>query len=366
MSEYFVPGHFVGELQNGEDPSNNWDLDAISAEHFGAEFWENEVLNFPDESADQQDVGSIETPEAQEQPQEAPADREIQLPFDIDDLFEDSEPEAEILPEEEMPPTEILVGSEPQASLLDEAQYEVNESVTESVPQHDTAIDGQQQVTLPSGDHEYQPNPSEFVQGQPDLTSPQNIDPAIGSSYTGQPQVNLPQVDQTELDTGDNFSAGQPLNSLANIEQLPNYQWDVFASPEWRNYIENAGDYELEDILGTSGTPTMPQQSGNAVQLPGPSDVQVAATAVESATAPPAAANDGAVNDGNSDEPEEQSEEADTPDQPTFETYEENDPLIQADNPQRGWGRTGTRNGQEVWFNPDTSLWRKLHPHLST
>ena len=28
--------------------------------------------------------------------------------------------------------------------------------------------------------------------------------------------------------------------------------------------------------------------------------------------------------------------------------------------PRNGWGRTGTRNGVEVWFNPETEQWRKL------
>lgn len=48
------------------------------------------------------------------------------------------------------------------------------------------------------------------------------------------------------------------------------------------------------------------------------------------------------------------------PNQVTSETYEENDPLIVQDRRQEKWGRTGMRNGQEVWFNPQTSKWRKL------
>ena len=47
------------------------------------------------------------------------------------------------------------------------------------------------------------------------------------------------------------------------------------------------------------------------------------------------------------------------PQEPTFETYEELDPLIVQDPRQDKCGRTGRRNGLEVWFNPESSKWRK-------
>ena len=54
----------------------------------------------------------------------------------------------------------------------------------------------------------------------------------------------------------------------------------------------------------------------------------------------------------------------DVPNDVTFETYEENDRLIVEDPPRKNRGRTGVRNGHEVWFNPKTSKWRKFN--LST
>ena len=63
-------------------------------------------------------------------------------------------------------------------------------------------------------------------------------------------------------------------------------------------------------------------------------------------------------NQGN--EEDEDSEEGDVPNYVTFETYEENDPMIVQNPLQDGRGRTGTRNGHQVWFNPRSSKWRKL------
>ena len=71
--------------------------------------------------------------------------------------------------------------------------------------------------------------------------------------------------------------------------------------------------------------------------------------------------------DENEDEDEDEDEDVVVPNGPISETYDERDPLI-VENPSRvkkgqKWiklGRTGRRNGQEVWFNKDTSKWRKL------
>ena len=65
-----------------------------------------------------------------------------------------------------------------------------------------------------------------------------------------------------------------------------------------------------------------------------------------------------AVDAANNDE----SDEEDVPDTVAFETYEENDPVIVQDPRRRGRGRTGMRNGHQVWFNPGTFKWRKLQP----
>ena len=56
---------------------------------------------------------------------------------------------------------------------------------------------------------------------------------------------------------------------------------------------------------------------------------------------------------------DEYDEEEDSPSQVISITYPVNDPLIVEDPYQKGWGRTGIRDGSEVWFNPKTYKWRK-------
>ncbi len=69
------------------------------------------------------------------------------------------------------------------------------------------------------------------------------------------------------------------------------------------------------------------------------------------------------------DEDEDEDVDVNVPHDTNFETYEEHDPLIvetpppppkeDSKRPPPKWGRTGRRIGQEVWFNPTTSKWRK-------
>ena len=165
-----------------------------------------------------------------------------------------------------------------------------------------------------------------------------------------------------ERNAGNLQEIDQPAEGLDDRGILPDFDWNAFASPEWKDFRERAADMELEEILGTDFLPATSNQTGSAVQHPGPSDVQGAASVISPAANPPTAAEYEAVNDENPEESDDEPEEVNAPDPPEFETYEENDPLINLDPPQKGWGRTGRRNGQEVWFNPATSLWRKLHP----
>lgn len=52
--------------------------------------------------------------------------------------------------------------------------------------------------------------------------------------------------------------------------------------------------------------------------------------------------------DAEDSDSDEEYEVADVSNRISFETYEENDPLIVQDPLRKQWGRTGTRNGREV------------------
>lgn len=392
MDDYFTPSQFVNELQSGQSHDDNFsglDLDAIAAEYFGAEIAEDQVLEFTDEFTNPQAPASSETPGVDRPQQDDLSNEQIQLPDGLDDLFEDQEP---------WPSTEeglVSIGDQgdvsaspkttpfdhspnnrgPRASRAQgehEPQHNSNDIVTqqrevpslpESGSQNNSGIYDQQHVDPPRENRRYQPESSDVVQGQEGLTHLPNIAPADALS-----RDNQSHLDPLALGAANIQGIDQPADGLDDRGILPNFDWDVLASPEWKDFRERAAGMELEEILGTDFLPATPNQNGTAFQhSPGPSDLQAARTVMIPAADPPTAGNYEAVDDENPEELDEGSE-GNTPDQPEFETYEENDSMIHPDPLQRGWGRTGRRNGQEVWFNPGTSLWRKLHfllPYLT-
>lgn len=118
----------------------------------------------------------------------------------------------------------------------------------------------------------------------------------------------------------DIFPADQPASDAVGVPTLPNEQ----------------GDFGETHLVQNTPTPSEP-----------PAPEEVAA-----------------------DEPEKQDRQhvpTPKPSEVEFETYEENDPHIEKDPPRKEWGRTGRRNGQEVWFNPQTMEWRKyqFQPHAN-
>lgn len=274
-------------------------------------------------------------------------------------------------------------------------------SLPESGSQNTSGNHGQQQVGPSSENLLYQSESINVVQGQDSLALLQSINPADFLIAD-----NLPRLDHNDSGVGSLQSINQPADGLDEGELVPEIDWDALTLPEWASLGEGTADRKLEDILGSDFPPTTSNQRGTAVpnpgpsdvqeewndfgeqaadlelgeipgndfipeasntlgaavQHPGPSDVQEAPTVMAPAVNTPTAAGHQAVGDQNSDDSDEESEDGNTPDQPDFETFKEDDPMIQCHPEQNGWGRTGTRNGQDVWFNRRTSLWRKLLP----
>ena len=267
---------------------------------------------------------------------------------------------------------------------------------------------GQHQHFLPSGFRSDQFEPNDFVQGHEESAFLQNMDSRSPLSNIGQPHVGLvsghsqPQFDPNELSTHDSSSIDQPTHDLTSGDQSPQYQFDIFDSDEWKAFQERAAKIlgtgvqqeqwtfdHGQDIYtghqdggvlidtpalssgqgtaGISGDPTddlqppTPIHSSTAVEHSSPDDSQSPSAALEPAASSPLDEELAAIDDAKSDNSDEEYDEANGPNQATFETYEAQDPLIQVDEeaPKRGRGRTGKRNGEEVWFNPKTSKWRK-------
>lgn len=157
------------------------------------------------------------------------------------------------------------------------------------------------------------------------------------------------------------ISIGQEPYAQGNVEDSLNPTQHPVNSQQWSPITTPAMD-------AFYGTPMPPTQNGLGISVgnsstsnrEGPSDYVV--PAAHPFREEGSAASVEAEAENFSDDEDEEEEEEDLPDQIAFETYNENDPLIVQNPRQRGWGRTGTRDGQEVWFNPRSLRWRKLQP----
>ena len=301
-----------------------------------------------------------------------------------------------------------------------QAQYDSNGSIEDQAGSsrlqdfalaNDADSHGQHQNFLPSGIHQDQFEPNDFVQGHEEFALLQNRDPGSRSSNIDQPQVGLvsgynqPQFNPIELIIHDSSRIDQPTYDLTNDDQPQEYQVEIFDSDEWKAFQEHAAkvlgtgvqieqrtvDHGQELYIGhqdggvtintsalnsgqgTAGIPRDPTgdlQSSTPIHLntaaehSSPDDPQGPSAALKTAASSPVDEELAAIDDAKSDDSDEEYEEENGPNQATFETYEAQDPLIQVDEetPKRGRGRTGKRNGEEVWFNPKTSKWRKWQP----
>ena len=340
MSEYELPSQFVEDGQNEENFDDLLDLELFG----GADVDGEQALNLPDESINQQDVAPSGTPGVHEQEQEDPSNADVLPPLNFDDFLE---------------PQDFV--SDPENGIRD------NE--------------------------------------------------ALGGVSA---QAGLPDLEhQPQSGAADPSGTGLPANGQTNLEQLPQFDFDVFNSQEWRDYANTGADLDIDDILGTavreeqqsqdhelegynygqdnlgqdvgtsshlvepltasrqrspantpsvdSGygtaamsreathglTPATPHQAEHAVGRPRPSNAQLGQSATTTAARHPLA--------GEYADTDDESESSSVSDEVEYATYEQNDPLILEDPPQDKWGRTGMRNGQEVWFNPETHKWRKFY-----
>ena len=347
MSDHDLPSQFLDQAQNGEDYD-----DLLGVEFFGnddliPDLDGEQGFEFLDESTNQQDIAPSATLGVQEQQPEVPSSVDVQLPLDFADFLEDGD----------------------------------------------------------------------FVQGTGDSII---NDAALGEVPS---QPGLPEG------AADPSGTGLPTNDLSNLEEIPDFDFSLFDPQLWRDFGNTGADRDIDDVLGIStqvehqqpdheqgmhhyrqeheyqvvGTssnqnepltasrqrspadtpgadsgystaarsrgvtrslpPAIPHQANNSVVPPGPVDRQEASRARTAAVRPPPAEYHADIDDENFNGSDDESESSSVSGEVEFE---ENDPLIVPDPPQDKWGLTGKRNGQEVWFNPETGKWRKFQSfHLT-
>ena len=216
--------------------------------------------------------------------------------------------------------------------------------------------------------------------------------------------------DGTQILTEQQLDNLQQQEGLVECQQGLEFKWDVFASEGRKDSMTQPGNEDIPALLGLKEqideqTPNQPetvvhngtqawteqnihpldlepwfddgvQDYDNPNQYPGISSVRPAINTPGSSsmagssgdTNPnanlPSNDSHAAVNDAKLPNIDKEPEEENVTLQVPSETYEENDPQIIKNPIQKGWGRTGKRNGQEVWFNEETGKWRKSQlPH---
>ena len=366
MSDSGLPSQFVDVPQNEENSDALLDFELFGDDDSGADVGEEQGHNLPDESINQQVVSPSQTPNIDEQQQEDPSNPDLEPSFNFDEWLKSQD---------------FVPG--PENGIIDNGQA------------------GQ------SRPHE---EPIDLNQSQVDLT--------VGGTQT--------QLGLDDPSAGHPSSIGQPADGLTNLEQVPEFNFDAFDVEEWQNYANTGANVDIDDILNAgvqeeqqtqdqeqgqhtdhqvfaddragatdhtaypqgnfgsasghvrppmasrqqspvptpaadSGygtrrqTPATPNQANNAVGRLGPSNAQGALSARATAARHPLAEEHSDIGD--------ESESSSGTDEVEYPTYRADDPFIVEDPLQEEWGRTGQRNGQEVWFNPETNEWQPSASH---
>ena len=411
MSDYDLPSQFVDQAQDGEDYDDLLGVEFFGNDDFIADLDGEQGLDILDESTSQQDIAPSATPGVPEQQPEIPSNIDVRPPLDLDwaEFLEDGDFVQESR------------DSTIDNATLAEAPSQAGLPELGDQPQSEQR-DGSSLVTA-----------DQLAQSQLDLTAPQSIDSANGPANVNRSQVGLMSGDdQAQPPPAELGAAGPSSTGLPTLEQIPDFDFDVFDSQQWRDLGNTGADFDIDDILGdvaqveqqqpdhaqgmhvyrqehgsqavgtssnhnesftasrqrlpadTTGAdagystaarsrgvthslpPAIPHQANNTVVPPGPVNRQEASRAKTAAVRPPPAEYHADIDDQNSNRSDDESESSSVPDEPEYEEYEQNDRLIIPDPPQDKWGQTGKRNGQEVWFNPESQKWRKfLSFHLT-
>ena len=183
----------------------------------------------------------------------------------------------------------------------------------------------------------------------------QTTSPRGDPSWPGQAQHGLSETeDHSSADEEERLPDNEELSNCHNAQgnsDHEQFQYDFGMGNE--NLGQNAAswDFPIDDLFGPINT--------NVELLQQPEFSMTGRPSVFGDEKDDDPNNSDRDDEDDEDEDDEYYEEEDLPSQFISVTYPVNDPLIVEDPTQKRWGRTGVRNGNEVWFNPKTYKWRK-------
>ena len=362
MSDSGLPSQFVDVPQNEENSDALLDLELFGDDNSGADIDGEQGLNLLDESTNQQDVAPSGSPGVHEQQQEDPSNPDLELSFNFDEWLESQEfvsaPENGIANNEtlgEVPSQAGLMGGDDQAHPH---LAELGAADPSSTGRPTEGLTNLEQVP----EFNFDAFNVEEWQNYANTGANVDIDDILRAGEEQQTQ-DQKQGQHTDHQVFADDRAGATDHTAypqGNFGSASGHVRPPMASRQQSPVPTPAAD----SGYGTRRqTPATPNQANNAVVRPGPSNAQGASRAINTAARHPLAEDHADIGDDLFNEFDDESESSCHIDEVEYPTYRADDPLIVEDPPQEEWGRTGQRNGQQVWFNPETKEWQPSASH---
>ena len=382
-----MSGEYQPSYSAQQTGAENWDyyddllgVEPYDAHNFERDFGGFEFSDFPEESTSEQNVASAETLLTHGQPQEGLLNAEVLSHVDANESGEIQEVSSLGIPMPANGAPSYNRSQAPHSNGEHETQFDFNDfehgeefqDLQNFISAQDSFGTDQLEGGLGNGQPQFQ-----FEFSAEDWKA--YDDHMANEDFSGIPDTGIQHEQRVERRLEKAKSSGTSKHHSRQQHHPNQHVGPVYYDPYSPGNIDNSSNLTecpmdgrqlsavntpvLDSGYGTAmmsrettnGLMSAPQhQLGDTIGYSSLGNMQLGSSDMYAAAYPPA--------NGAYDAYDEEDEEEDVPSQPTFETYEEHDPLIVQNSRKAKWGRTGTRNGLEVWFNPETSKWRKLQP----
>lgn len=368
MSDY-PPSYFLQQSENHQD--NPLDPSMFEESNLDYLFADDEALAYPDGPvSDQNAIPEIteRNSSGHEKPQGGLTNEDPQLEIDYGDLMREQENISRML--EMVAPNEPSSLADANKSLPiveEESRYEGEEyqgglsSFPNTIPENDSANHGQQQVGLPNDQIQGQVEPKAFGEFHEEMKNPQGARYTVTGESSEFPETVADEEQriqkrlQKAKQTGTSKPKDRRRRPAAQKQSNPAH-----------HTLGPQGD--LDTSAAGHDPQTMKKGEGSEVNTPGVDSGYGTLNPSPEAMEPADSGQNINTNDEAVKKVKEIRPEAD----PNFDPA--NDLNHYPEDPEtgviesrrrQGWGRTGLKNGVEVWFNPYTEAWVESASHHS-
>lgn len=378
MSEYHHPSYFIQQAgsQSGEYFDDILGVNDFNVQDLDYGFGNDQFLEQPEELPNDQAILPAEDYLNHEEPQESLPNVDVESQFDANEFWEGQGEVSSV--ENTFPATEHPTHGQPrhdESNGSSPSRNDLNEFVDQedfpnlqntipaydpfsNVQAEDVLANGQQHIHFEVGDDEWDDFPEipdTVAQNEHRIEKPLEKAKRTGSSnHNSRSQhthkhvspvyhVSNPQGDFNIPAASPNlYSVENGEGSVANTPGIDSGYGTLDPSREGTSGQLSAAPYQMNNAAQRSGLGNMQNGQGPAYASQHPGTDNKCKKVKKQAKEKPA------ESDPNFDPANDLNYYAEDPDTGVIESRRRN-----------GWGRTGTRNGVEVWLNPETDEWRK-------